>query len=271
MKFIVRSLTGEIKCTLSLDNKSTIMNLLENIIKHMQDIFFDIVYNGTILYFYDQSKLNEFFKSDEPIILTIIILNIPNKFNNLEHLIDYINNFNSINPLSLDYLVEKYNKLKNEYTESKIINIYFIINYYRYDSFCCYRHLPDHISIDIFNDKNIVLLGVKKYGKILYYASEELKNDKEIVMIAVQNRVEALEYASENLQNDREIVMTAVQNYGEALKYASKKLQNDREIVMAAVMKNEQVSRFSLNNGEALKYASERLQNDEEIKKMINN
>ena len=104
-------------------------------------------------------------------------------------------------------------------------------------------------------NKNEILEAVKKNGRALKFASEELRNDKEVVLKAVENDRWALEFASERLRNDKEVVLTAVENDGYALKFASEELKNDKEVVIKAVE----------NYGFALEYASEELRNDKEV------
>jgi CxxC motif-containing protein len=102
------------------------------------------------------------------------------------------------------------------------------------------------------NDKEVVLVAVKKYGLPLEFVSAELKNDKEIVLSAVSNCGSALNYASVELKNDKEVVLAAVSNHGWALKYASDELKNNKEVVLAALS----------NRGIALNYVSLKLRTD---------
>jgi hypothetical protein len=250
MNYIIKSLAGETIYEVCLDKQSTIRDLMQNIKENIEDKFIDILHNKTILDLYDTTTLDKFFESTKYIILTIVKIHVPYKFNSLDDLIDYINNCNSTNPICLDYLVNKYIELEDRNVELKIINIHFIIRYNTSN-----KKLPRHTDENIFNDKNIIMNVVKNNGLALQYASERLQDDEEIVMIAIQNNMWALNFASERLKDDKEIVMTAVQNSKWALKYTSERLQDDKEIVMAAIQKNRT----------ALRFASKRLQDDKEI------
>ena len=258
MNCIIKSLADETIYEVCLDKQSTIRDLMQNIKENIKDKFFDILHNQTILNLYDSTTLDEFFESTKDIILTIVKIHVPYEFNSLDDLIDYINNFNSTNPICLNCLVNKYIELEDRNAELKIINIHFIITYdnkhkERYNT--SNKKLPRHTDENIFDDKNIIMNNVKKYMKILYYASERLKDDRETVMFAVQSNGYALHDASTRLQDDREIVMIAIQTNTFALGRASIRLRDDKEIVMTAVQ----------NSKWALKYASERLQDDKEI------
>jgi sulfur carrier protein ThiS len=76
-------------------------------------------------------------------------------------------------------------------------------------------------SILASSDKNIVLAAVKKNGRALQYASEELKEDRELVLTAVQQNGRALQFASKNLKENREFILEAVQQNALALEYAA--------------------------------------------------
>ena len=51
-----------------------------------------------------------------------------------------------------------------------------------------------------WDNKELVLKAVKKYGSALNYASENLKNDKEVVLTVVKQDEMAVEYASPGIQ-----------------------------------------------------------------------
>jgi hypothetical protein len=73
-----------------------------------------------------------------------------------------------------------------------------------------------------------VLEAVKKNGRLIKYASEELKNDKEVVLEALTRDGCSLFYVSKELQNNREVVLEAVKQDGRSLFFASKELQELR-------------------------------------------
>lgn len=123
----------------------------------------------------------------------------------------------------LSTLDEQYNEL------NKTVNDMDKRGVYQYDWWL--RDAPDWIK----EDKETVLMIVKKNGEALLYASDTMKNDKEVVMAAVQNKGSALRDASDNLKNDKEVVMAAVRNYSFSLQSASETLRNDKEVVMVAI------------------------------------
>jgi len=111
----------------------------------------------------------------------------------------------------------------------------------------------EHASIDLQDDKDVVLTAVKEDGYALRYASKRLQADKEIALAAVRDYGSALQYASEELKSDRELVLEAVKNYG-YLRDASEDLRGDKEVVMAAK-----------KIGGDLQYLSEKLRSDKEV------
>ena len=107
------------------------------------------------------------------------------------------------------------------------------------------------LSLYIRSTAAIEALGaVKRDGRALQQASEELKGDREVVMEAVKQNGHALQHASEELKRDREVVMEAVKQDGEALGHASEELKRDRGVVLEAVKQN----------GSAIQHASLSLQ-----------
>ena len=70
-------------------------------------------------------------------------------------------------------------------------------------------------------------------GKNLKYASESLKNDKEVVMLAVKKLGIALKYASESLKNDMDVVKMAIEKGNlKSLKFVGVSLRCNRDVVM---------------------------------------
>ena len=61
----------------------------------------------------------------------------------------------------------------------------------------------------VFNDKEIMLILLKKYPRNLEYASPELQNDFDIVKMAVTRWGSALQYASQELQQNTELIALA--------------------------------------------------------------
>lgn len=104
-------------------------------------------------------------------------------------------------------------------------------------------------------DRELVMIAVKKNGRILKYLNDELKNDKEIVCAAISNNRYCLSYASEKLKDDKYVSLIAVTHFGDSLFYVSDRLKNDKEIVMRAVKSNPQ----------SIIYASKELQQDKSI------
>jgi hypothetical protein len=130
------------------------------------------------------------------------------------------------------------------------------------------------------NDREIVNMGVSRFGMSLQYASIELRNDKEIVKNAVYNNGDSLEFASLELRNNKEIVKIALTFFNNSLQFASNELRDDREIVSLAVLINGCSLRYASNklrddreivilavsqNSSALRYASNKLRDDREI------
>jgi hypothetical protein len=114
------------------------------------------------------------------------------------------------------------------------------------DSRICFKELK--------NDKDVVLLAVKQYGRSLNHASQEIQKDKDVVLAAVKQESSALEFVHKELQNDKDVVLDVVKKDGTHLEYA-KKYQDNKDIVWEAVKQN----------GVALKFTSKEFQNDKEL------
>lgn len=115
----------------------------------------------------------------------------------------------------------------------------------------------ENASVDLRNDKDVVLAAVRQAGYAMRYASMSLRNDKEFVLAAVANSSSeyALLYVSSALQKDKDVVLAAISNNGLALRFTSRALQNDKEFVLVAVR----------TTGEALISASLELQRDHDV------
>jgi len=61
----------------------------------------------------------------------------------------------------------------------------------------------------VINDKKFLLAVVKRDGRQLQYASEELRRDKEVVLAAVMQHSDAFQYASQALRDDSTLQIIA--------------------------------------------------------------
>ena len=92
-----------------------------------------------------------------------------------------------------------------------------------------------YASLELQENKKVVLIAVSQYGSALEFASDKLRDDREVVLIAVSKDGLALEFASDKLRNDREVVLIAIKQNGSALEFASAELCADRDIVLIAI------------------------------------
>lgn len=63
-----------------------------------------------------------------------------------------------------------------------------------------------------WNNKEKVLIAVKKHGWNLKYASNKLKDDPEVVLEAIKNDIEAFDYVSDRLKTDEEFLKKICEN-----------------------------------------------------------
>jgi len=61
-----------------------------------------------------------------------------------------------------------------------------------------------HVSLELRNDKDVVLAAVKQDGRALEYASPELRNDKDVVLAAVTESRDAFPYINDSLKEQIE-------------------------------------------------------------------
>jgi hypothetical protein len=235
-EFKILSLSGNIIDELSAYSTYTITDLLYTIENklNLKKIPFSIIFKDEILKYDDDRTLNNIIKIEQFNILTIIQSEkVPEKFNDINDLIDYINKLCTSNYKYLEYLMHIYTKYENYSIKN---NILFIEN------------------------KDFILNFIKRYKRFLLNTSPNLLNDKEFIITLIQtNYYDLLKYASYDLLNNEEFIISIVTEYGYALKYASKNLQNNKNIVIIAIQ----------NYKEAVQYASEDLQNDEEIIRLL--
>lgn len=106
-------------------------------------------------------------------------------------------------------------------------------------------HLKD-VSEEYRKDKDVVLEALyaskKEHvwdnGYVLEYAAKNLCNDKEVMLVAVRKNGYECQYASIDLKSDKEILLEAIKNDAWALGHASKELKANKEIVLEAMKKD---------------------------------
>jgi hypothetical protein len=117
---------------------------------------------------------------------------------------------------------------------------------------------------DWTKSRKFIFEAVKKDGRWIELANEDVKNDIEIVSIALTESGSALEYVSEEMKNNKDVVLIAVSKDGNALEYASDSLKSDKEVIIKAV--NQSFNALGYANGDVL----ENLEFVIELFKLIN-
>ena len=147
------------------------------------------------------------------------------------------------------------------------------------------REAWDAASDEMKDDRELMMISVRKIGDLLQHASDRLKNDKDVVLEALRNNchsmcdasdaikgdkhfiLRALEvcpgrhspsmvrHISEKLKDDEEVMFKALSIQHFAFSYASERLRSSREFVMRAIQ----------DYGKILEFACDELQYDEEI------
>jgi hypothetical protein len=95
-----------------------------------------------------------------------------------------------------------------------------------------------YIDKKFFDDKDVVIAGIKFFLQNPMSISKRLLADEEIGMILVGNKGLYLEYLDKILQDNEKVVMLSVKNDGISLRYASDRLKKSKSIVLAAVDKD---------------------------------
>ena len=70
--------------------------------------------------------------------------------------------------------------------------------------------LLDCVNINLKDDKNNILEGVKNDVDILLHISDDLKNDREFILSCIKIHVKSLLYAGDNLKNDKEFILMCI-------------------------------------------------------------
>ncbi len=114
-----------------------------------------------------------------------------------------------------------------------------------------------NLSVDLRDDKDIVLKVVSKYGDAIEHVSERLRDDRDVVLAAVQNPHYEflLQFISPELRHDDEIIHLALKNSEYTIENAPEDIRDDKKIALEAVKMQ----------GFVFKSLSERLKNDKEV------
>ena len=150
-------------------------------------------------------------------------------------------------------------KLKGEWTFSEVLDnkekaIEFIKELSNFDSYYFFKMLSSRLR----DDKEVVMIAVKKDGSALEVASDRLKDNFEVVMTAVKNCGYALDFASDRLKDNEEIVSNSLDE-GSNIIYASERIRNDRNFIIESaknIVNRTDLSIFlsTENIKESLKY-----------------
>ena len=143
------------------------------------------------------------------------------------------------------------------------------------------EHPLQYASVELRNNKDVVLRAVKSSSCALHYASDMLLQDKDVMTAAasttsfdvlealnpyirydddvmtaaILHSATAFRSASDALRNDKELVMATVRQQIDAANYLPPRFLDDKEVMMAAVTVD----------GSNLRYASKRLRDDKDL------
>lgn len=76
----------------------------------------------------------------------------------------------------------------------------------------------DHIDTQFTNDKEIMLIAVRRCGMSLKYLHQDLQKDEDIVRVAIGENALSLQYAHISMQNKKHIVLLAIKSFKQSLK-----------------------------------------------------
>lgn len=86
----------------------------------------------------------------------------------------------------------------------------------------------------MYHEKIVMLEAVRKNGRLLEYASDELKNDEEVVHASLNNCALSCRFASPEIKNTKQVVLMVVKRYPGLIQYASNELRHDHEVCLEA-------------------------------------
>jgi len=135
------------------------------------------------------------------------------------------------------------------------------------------------VSVEIKQDREIMIHIINNDGMTLQYADRTLKSDKNIVELAVKNNGLALQFADLTLKSDENIVELAVKNNGLALQYVDQSYKEYEKIIQLSIENNGLALEFAgifqtdedivelvvKNNGLALKFAADQIKTNKDI------
>jgi hypothetical protein len=109
-------------------------------------------------------------------------------------------------------------------------------------------------SKEILSDLDVAQKIIFQLPLSLKYFYDNVKDDKDTVMVAIKRDGDALKFVSDRLKNDRDVVYKAIYNSsGYAFEFASEELRNDKELANSSLRSSD---------GETFKYIGESLKSD---------
>ena len=92
-------------------------------------------------------------------------------------------------------------------------------------------------------NKKFIKELIGKFGNGLFYLSKEQKDDKEIVLLAVKRNGLAIKFASKRLRGDKEIILEAVKQkanlFNQPFKFVSSEIKSDFKFAFDVLKLNE--------------------------------
>jgi hypothetical protein len=183
---------------------------------------------------------------DITVRITYVISEYKLLFNNLEELVEYINENDTINDYSIYYyimhkmisddLVKLHQELSDniqlkELLSNKIIN--------DINSMKLRYYLPVIVQDNIFfkriNNKNFILKAIQIDFGIFRYVNDELKNDRDFILKAIQIDSGIFKYVNDELKNDRDFILEAIKIDIKIFSYIDNVLEDDKTLILDAL------------------------------------
>jgi len=130
--------------------------------------------------------------------------------------------------------------------------------------------LFDLLSIELKNDKELVLEILKTNGNNFNLIKNDLKDDKDVVLVAIESEPKIFVYVNDKFKDDDQIVNIALDKSPDNFSYISKRFKNDKDFILNQIKKSPSlVSQIESNFKEDIELLAQVWEN---IKKLyINN
>jgi hypothetical protein len=250
----IHSLSGDNLISFEIEKDQPIFKLFYKMNKHISSMIdknyieYKLLEDTTILDRTSTKKIQEIKGR-----ITYVLCRYKLQFKNLEELIEYINENDTINDYNIYYYIMykmiygDLEELHQELSDNiQLKNL--LLNKIKFDittmKFTLGLTEQERILFERINNKNFILKAIQIDYIIFYFISDELKKDKNFILKAIKINFGIFQFVDDELKNDKNFILDSIRINFHIFFYVNNELKNDKDFILKAIQIDSKIFKY---------------------------